>query len=246
MKITKKPLGALMFVGLSVGFTTAQADVQYRIAYDAAASHYAVYMKPDSVPAPDFSVVSQVTLKVPNNSSSDFPVSYIQSNVVGAEWQLHSRIDQPVESPNASYLSFGMVLSNGSAPVFEWEPGVERKVFTFRAEGGCRSGVSLLENSDVFNQLPNSLNTNPGNNFTNLGWVSANNYLGNYGGAVECSKATVAAELCPQAKYRKAAIERRMTRMEATLQRVTRRKARLESYLSMLAARKDNVGQYCQ
>lgn len=247
MKIITKILNTLMIAGLSAGLTKAHADVQYRITYDAPADHYAVYMKPDSVPAPDFSIAGQITIKVPNiANSSDFAVSNIQSTVTGAKWQLHSRSDKPVEAPNSSYLSFGMVLSDGYAPAFGWKPGIERKVFTFQAEGGCRSGVDLLGNTDPFNQLPNSLNTNPGNNFTNLGWVSANSYTGNYGGAVSCPTSTVSDELCPEAEYRKTNIERRMDRMAIVLQRIEHQKARFESYLDMLAKRKNNLGQYCQ
>ncbi|MDD5395364.1 MAG: hypothetical protein PHE17_20260 [Thiothrix sp.] len=50
--------------------------------------------------------------------------------------------------------------------------------------------VPLMANSDPFNTAPNSANTNPGNQFTNLGWgaVSENNYKGNYGVPVVCPK----------------------------------------------------------
>jgi hypothetical protein len=43
-----------------------------------------------------------------------------------------------------------------------------------------------MGNNDVFNQLPNSVGTNPGNDFVNFGWSMSNAYTGNYGGNVTC------------------------------------------------------------
>ncbi len=54
--------------------------------------------------------------------------------------------------------------------------------------------MALLENSDPFSQLPNSVNTNPGNEFTNVGWLGGNAYTGNYGGAVQCETAATLPE----------------------------------------------------
>jgi hypothetical protein len=39
--------------------------------------------------------------------------------------------------------------------------------------------------------LPNSTSTNPGNDFSNIGWLSSNAYTGNYGGNVSCNGTTV-------------------------------------------------------
>ena len=246
MRTITKISSTLMIAAISAGFTTAQADVQYRIAYDASAAQYAIYMTPDSIPAPDFSVAAQVTVKVPGiMSNSDFPVENIQSNIEGASWRLHSRADKPTEAPNASYLSFGMILDGGTRPLFDWEPGKELKVFTFQSDSGCRSGLDLIGAADPFNQLPNSWNTNPGNNFTNLGWVSANNYNGRYGGAVSCLNDEPAPKLCKKAERKKARIERVMGRLEMAMARLEERRMRLKARLAGLAAHKENVASYC-
>ena len=63
-------------------------------------------------------------------------------------------------------------------------------MFSFANTGACLGGVALLDNAhDPFNTQPNSVNTNPGNQFANLGWgaADANNYAGNYGCPALCA-----------------------------------------------------------
>ncbi|MGB1254270.1 MAG: hypothetical protein ACPG51_00345 [Thiolinea sp.] len=234
-----------VFVMLQSG--QALADVQFRVAYDAATSEYSVYMTPDSVPAPDLALSAQVTLKVPHTTNSnEFAVENIQSDVAGIEWQLHSRVNGPAESPELDYLSFGMMISGGTPPDFSWQPGIEKKVFTFKSPAGCRDGVALLENADAFNQLPNSAGTNPGNQFTNLGWASANNYLGNYGRSVVCPDAANAdPKLCNKAERKKARVSQRIEKTKAALRRLEERKLKLQLRLDRLESRQDTLAEFC-
>ncbi|WML89949.1 cadherin [Thiothrix lacustris] len=161
------------------------ADVQFRIAYEADSSEYVIYMKPDVVPSPDMALSAQVTLSVPHGvDSGRFDALSIHSVVDGLAWINHSRVDAPVENPDADYLSFGLQYTKGRAPNFGWQAGEEMRIFSFASPTGCSSKVALLENADPFNQLPNSVNTNPGNDFMNVGWLQG--YTGNYGNAVQC------------------------------------------------------------
>ena len=231
---------AMLFMG------TAQADLQYRVGYEAATNEYVVYMTPDSVPSPDFALSGQVTLKVPHTTpNTDFNIQNIQSAVSGISWQPHSIIQGPSESPDVDYVSFGLVLSGGTVVDFSWVPGVEKKVFSFQAASGCRDGVSLLDNADAFSQLPNSAGTNPGNHFTNLGWASANNYMGNYGRSVVCPGEPIDPRVCAKAKRQISRIDWRIERAKEQLRRLEERKQKSQLSLDVLETRKDTLAEFC-
>ena len=243
MKIMIKILTTLLVL---TGLTTAQANVQYRITYETSANQYAVYMTPDSLPTPDLALTAQVTVKVPHdNNSGGFFIRNIQSHIQGASWHLHSQVHGPSENPQATYLSFGMLVTGTTTPTFNWEPGIEKKIFTFQSMAGCRHGVALLENTDPFAQLPNSQNTNPGNQFTNLGWASANNYTGNYGKAVDCLAEAPAPESCVVDVRKQTIIERRTDILETALTRLEQRRKRLTARLDKLKQRKEALINHC-
>ncbi|MDQ5769498.1 hypothetical protein [Thiothrix subterranea] len=163
-------------------------NVYYRVDWSKADQRYHVYMYPGSTPTPDMSLSSQVTLKMPHASGAEsFKVSAIKSTVNNITWTESSRINAPKEDNGVDYLSFTMTPSDAKA--FQWQAGREREVFSFANDGACLGPVALLDNAnDPFNALPNSMGTNPGNQFANLGWGAAdsNNYAGNYGCAATC------------------------------------------------------------
>ncbi|MDD5394804.1 MAG: hypothetical protein PHE17_17440 [Thiothrix sp.] len=172
--------------------TPAFANVQFRIGYEASSNEYVVYMTPDSTPAPDMVLSSQVTIAVPHGTgTSRFEVDNIRTSVPGVSWANNSRVDAPKENGAADYLSFSLFYTGSRPPTFGWVAGTEKRIFAFKSPSGCVSGISLLNNSDPFNQLPNSTSTNPGNDFSNIGWLSSNAYTGNYGGNVSCNGTTV-------------------------------------------------------
>jgi hypothetical protein len=146
-------------------------------------------MKPSATPKPDISVTGHVTLKAPHDSS--FKVTGLSSTDEGSNWVEASRVDAPKEDAKSDYISFSFVgLQGASARNYNWEEGREQVIFSFQNEGGCVDGVTLMAKDDAFNTSPNSANTNPGNQFTNLGWgaVSDNHYAGNYGDTITCKK----------------------------------------------------------
>jgi hypothetical protein len=165
----------------------AVAGVQFRISHETSSNEYVVYMTPDSVPTPDMVLSAQVSLVVPRSTDGNgFVINSLKSAVKGINWVNHSQVNAPTENRQADYLSFGLLYSGGRPPVFGWQAGKEQRIFSFTSPSGCVPGIALLDNSDPFSQLPNSVNTNPGNEFTNVGWLGGNAYTGNYGGAVQC------------------------------------------------------------
>ena len=190
MKTANKGVSACLKSSVAIlallGVSNAMADVQFRIAYEADSSEYVVYMKPDAVPTPDMALSAQVTLAVPHGVGAErFDAKNILSAVNGLVWVNHSRVNAPVENPQADYLSFGFYYTQGTAPAFGWQAGEEMRIFSFMSPTACSNKVALLENADPFNQLPNTVNTNPGNDFMNVGWLLG--YTGNYGAAIQCA-----------------------------------------------------------
>lgn len=163
------------------------AGVKFRVGYEASSSEYVVYMTPDSLPKPDMVLSSQVTLVVPHaTGAASFGANSIQSSVAGLNWANNSRVNAPAENAKADYLSFGLFYTASRPPSFAWAVGQEKRIFSFKSPTGCVAGVALLDNSDPFSQLPNSVGTNPGNEFSNIGWIGGNAYVGNYGNSVAC------------------------------------------------------------
>lgn len=163
--------------------------LEFKLALTEDGKTYQLIMKPEVAPKPDISLSGQVTIKVPHDSQ--FKVTNLSSLVKGANWVETSRIDAPKEDAKHDYISFSFVgLQGNGARNYLWKTGEEQTVFTFQNEGGCVSDVALMADNDPFNVPSNSANTNPGNQFTNLGWgnVSENNYKGNYGDSIGCKK----------------------------------------------------------
>ncbi|MEN9502910.1 MAG: hypothetical protein RI964_2195 [Pseudomonadota bacterium] len=182
---------ALMQAGQSAFAAT--DGVEFKVAWSSADNRYHVYMRPTSTPTPkDISMTGQVTLRVPHATGTDkFTVANLQYKT-GTTWSFSSEVDAPSEDTSVDYLSFTYSPINVFA--FAFQGGVEQEVLSFANTGKCLGKVELLENNtDPFNQPPeaptNSAGTNPGNQFANTGWGTSddNDYLGNYGGAADCT-----------------------------------------------------------
>jgi hypothetical protein len=182
--------GIALSIAAATGMAAEKTSIlEYKLALAEDGKTYQVVMKPAATPKPDISLTGQVTIKVPHDST--FKVTGMTSTVEGSNWVEASRVDAPKEDAKSDYISFSFVgLQGDSARNYAWEAGKEQVIFSFQNEGGCVDGVALMANDDPFNAAPNSANTNPGNQFTNLGWgaVSENHYTGNYGDAIACKK----------------------------------------------------------
>jgi hypothetical protein len=178
-------------------FAAVDGGVEYRVAWDSAASRYRVYVRPTITPSPDLSMTGQVTLRVPHATGTEkFNVSDIQFKT-GTTWSLSSEVAAPSEDKTVDYLSFTYTPIDVRA--FSFKTGVEQEAFSFKNTGACMGRVTLLDNAnDPFNQPPeaptNSVGTNPGNSFASAGWGTTddNDYRGNYGDAsADCANTTV-------------------------------------------------------
>ncbi|MEN9424625.1 MAG: hypothetical protein RL122_2008 [Pseudomonadota bacterium] len=197
------------------------AGVQFRISHDASSKEYVVYMTPDTVPSPDMVLSSQVTLRVPHGiDKTRFNIDTLTSAVTGIHWVNHSRVDAPVESPDADYLSFGLLYSGGKPPPFDWQAGKEKRIFSFKSAVGCVAGVTLIDNHDPFSQLPNSANTNPGNEFSNIGWLGGNSYTGNYGKPITCGNVPTPLSICEKNPLLLSAIKREVSVLAALINKI--------------------------
>lgn len=180
--------GAILSLAASTSVWAEQV-LEYKLSMAEDGDIYEVWMRASEAPKPDINLTAQLTLKVPTGSG--FKAVEVVSSVEGADWIEASRVDSPVESPDSDYISFSFIgLQGNSAHNYNWVKDEEKLVFSFRNEGGCVDGVSIISSDDPFNIADNSANTNPGNQFTNLGWgaVGENNFKGVYGDAVSCSK----------------------------------------------------------
>ena len=193
MKSQKKYslLAAFIALGLSVSASSAFADtvLEYKLAVSDDGKSYEVWMKPSATPKPDISLTGQLTLKVPH--AAKFKAVKVVAGVEGADWIEASRVDAPKEDPKHDYISFSYIGAQGnSSQNYDWKANEERLVFSFANEQGCVNGVSIMANDDPYNVPNNSQQTNPGNQFTKLGWgaVGENNFKGVYGNSPKCLK----------------------------------------------------------
>ncbi|MGB0846374.1 MAG: cadherin [Thiolinea sp.] len=180
--------GAVLSLAASTSVFAAQV-LEYKLSMSEDGETYEVWMRASETPTPDINLTGQLTLKAP--TEAEFKVTDVVSAIEGADWIEASRVNAPDEATDSDYISFSFIgLQGNSAHNYHWEKDTDKLIFTFKNKGGCVDGVSVIENDDPFNIENNSANTNPGNQFTNLGWgaVGENNFKGVYGGAVSCPK----------------------------------------------------------
>jgi len=162
--------------------------IAFQIDYVEETSVYEVSLISSETPEEaDLTLTAQVTLKVPHSADTPFTVSNLTSAVDGTVWTLSSRINAPDEDPTADYLSFTVEFPEGKYDAFEWVADQAVKAFEFQSETGCMGVVALMDDGDAFAQLPNSENTNPGNQIDVLYLSEGNLYSGIAGTAADCA-----------------------------------------------------------
>jgi len=177
-----------------VALATSQDDnaagIAFKVTYTD--NRYRVFMRSEATPsAHSLTLTAQVTLKVPHGINADrFVVDDIQSPLAGATWRVTSRIDAPVEDPNADYVSFTVDFPGGNHQVYQWLAGQEIQMFSLNNRGTCLGTIALLENNDPFMTPVNSANTNPGNQIDVIGLGEGNLYIGTYSGPANCDDVT--------------------------------------------------------
>ena len=200
-KLLRKSLGmsaaALLLLGNSAW---AEQVLKYSVRWDVYTDRYRVYMRPTKTPSPDQTLTSQLTIRVPHfTGASRFSVSDLRTAVTNTTWSGdadESRVDAPTENPTKDYISFELSVKGSDRGLYAWKAGKEQEVFSFTfGTAGCKGLVEIMPDNDPFDPKNiasgyNSSSTNPGNQFTNLGWGTMldNNYLGVEGTAADCTQ----------------------------------------------------------
>ncbi|MFK7978666.1 MAG: hypothetical protein AB8G86_01675, partial [Saprospiraceae bacterium] len=172
MHINKSLLrNCLLLVGMFYCTLTSFAQIEFTLQLEADGETYTVYAKPPAeaiISTNTITGTGQVTLVVPSG------FQLIDFQKLGAEWDGGTtRVSQPIEDPEHDYISFGLL--GDRVPKAVYTPGQETALFSFKSEGGCVGLLRLIDNrTDVFAQLPNSENSNPGNE---LGIIDLDNSL---------------------------------------------------------------------
>ncbi|MBI1227650.1 MAG: hypothetical protein GC192_20620 [Bacteroidetes bacterium] len=141
-------------------------------------NEWGVYVRPNGVhPSTNQTITvggDQVTVVMPLN------YGYTNFTTVNGIWSPNAPVHGPSENPTKSYISFG--LQSEIVPI-PYTFGQETLLFTFKGDGLCPDELYLIDNdTDPFNVLPNSVNSNPGNEYAVFDMVTFANYsyLGNY------------------------------------------------------------------
>ncbi len=156
-KIMNAKLLPLLFVGLA--FTTSlTAQIKLKLQLMPNGESWGVYVKPDPGTNPTLNTTTgsgQITIVVPNGYQFDSITN------VSGKWVNNATIIGPPENPTKTYRSLGLQQDQ---PHIDYLEGQETLLFIFHASMGCPDDVYLIDNdTDPFNDLPNSANSNPGN-----------------------------------------------------------------------------------
>lgn len=141
---------------------------------------WGVYVKPCSNLTPTNNTITgsgQVTIVFPiGQTFTDFLPH-------AGTWNVNAVVNGPDEAPDRTYVSVGFLIDN---PKIFYHPSDETLLFSFKILGD--EPPYLMENGvDPFDQLPNSENTNPGNELSVIDfgitptgfYVYSGNYTGN-------------------------------------------------------------------
>jgi len=180
---------ALLFITLSFSVTSF-AQLYTKLQWMPDDNLWGVFVKTDTTIQPSQNVLlgsGQVTVVAPN----DFKISGMASYM--GSWVQNARVNGPIENPDKDYISFGIRLSEAVSELGVYE---EVLILTFSTtDSDCPDALYLIEDDDPFvSTVPNSQNTNPGNDLQMLdigNGRSIYQYKGNYDlNAWNCSDAS--------------------------------------------------------
>ncbi len=153
----------------------AQLDFKIQLMPDG--TKWGIYVTPQPGTAPSTNTITgsgQITMVAP------LGFTVVDFNPVSGFWANNAVINGPVENPTKSYISFGLMSDD---PQIKYSTTSPTLLFTFRkAANYCPDELYLIENGvDPFDQLPNSANSNPGNEITVLDFGTTPFSTYNYG-----------------------------------------------------------------
>ena len=185
IKFYKIKITLLAVLFALLGAVTLQAQLELRIGVLPDGVTYAVYVRPDNTISPSTNTITgtgQVTLVVPTG------FTYSNFTSVTGIWAPNAIVNSPIENPTHSYISVGLNIDN---PKITYTSGQETMLFKLKRTSACNGEVHLINNqTDPFNDLPNSVGTNPGNDLSvidiGLPGLPSYFYSLNYGFAPGC------------------------------------------------------------
>jgi hypothetical protein len=153
----------------------AQLDFKIQLMPDG--TKWGIYVTPQPGTVPSTNTITgsgQITMVAP------LGFTVVDFNPVSGFWANNAVINGPVENPTKSYISFGLMSDD---PQIKYSTTSPTLLFTFRkAANYCPDELYLIENGvDPFDQLPNSANSNPGNEITVLDFGTTPFSTYNYG-----------------------------------------------------------------
>lgn len=156
---------------LTLGFSSAHAQLEFKLQLMDDTT-WGVYVRPDTTITPSDSTEvgsGQVTLVAPTG------FTYSGFTSVNGIWIENARVNAPPENPDRDYISFGFI---SNVPKIIIQSGSETLLFKFNRVGSCPDSLYLIENGvDPFDQLPNSANSNPGNDLTMFDYITNDYYV---------------------------------------------------------------------
>lgn len=107
-------------------------------------------------------------------------------------WTVNATVVGPEEAPDKCYVSVGFSVDN---PQIVYAADSPTLLFTFQLTGSAAGLPYLIENGvDPFDQLPNSVSSNPGNELSVVDFGSTPmglySYEGNFVGTLDCGGTT--------------------------------------------------------
>lgn len=152
-----------VFISLFFAVTPTFSQIQFKLQWLQDSLAWGVFATPaPGVEPSDYLIIgsAQVTLVAPPG------MQFSNLKSFSGTWEQNAYVPTPKENPNGDYISFGLVTAD--PPMF-FNAGEETLLFTFANKSGeCPESLYLMTNEDPFNQLPNSLNSNPGNDISVL------------------------------------------------------------------------------
>ena len=139
------------------------AQIEFKLHWMKDSLAWGVFARPEAGLNPSgYTIIGsgQVTLVAP------LGMQFRNLDSYSGVWEQNAYVHSPEENPDKNYISFGLVSND---PAIELVEGMETLLFTFSAKNDeCPDELYLIDNDDPFNHLPNSSNSNPGNDLSVL------------------------------------------------------------------------------
>jgi hypothetical protein len=161
--VSIKSLAKLAMVAFCFGALPVFSQINFKLQWLQDSSAWGVFATPEAGVSPSEYLIigsGQVTLVSPPN------MQFNNLKCFSGTWVQNSFVGTPVENPAMDYISFGLDQAD---PPMQFRAGEETLLFTFASrEGVCPDLLYLMSNDDPFNIMPNSKNSNPGNDISIL------------------------------------------------------------------------------